>query len=157
MNSEVVVVDHDDKVRPRFEPLDVQFLVGTGTSADVLEQAGVDRADVIVACTGLDEVNIVCCAVARQHGRPRTYCVVSREDFLELQGQRDLIIGFGIDRLVWPEGQLAADIERIVVEPEHSMQRRLPEAPSNSSSIDWMRSRCCCVAALPSSISRTIP
>jgi trk system potassium uptake protein TrkA len=115
-DDDVVVIDNQPEVGSRFEPLDVQFVMGTGTSAEILQQAGIERADVLVACTGLDEVNIVSCAVARQLGSPRTFCFVSREDFLELQDQHGLA-SFGIDRLVWPEAQLAADIERIIGVP----------------------------------------
>ncbi len=115
-DHEVFVIDHLPEVGARFEPLDVQFIVGTGTSGDTLERAGIERADVLVACTGLDEVNIVSCAIGRQRGRPRTFCFVSREDFLELQEENGLA-SFGIDRLIWPEAQLAADIERIVGVP----------------------------------------
>jgi trk system potassium uptake protein TrkA len=113
---EVFVIDNAPEVGARFEPLDVQFIVGTGTSSDVLDRAGVTKADVLVACTGLDEVNIVVCALARQFGSPRTFCFVSREDFLALEDQKGLS-QFGIDRLIWPEAQLAEDIERIIREP----------------------------------------
>jgi trk system potassium uptake protein TrkA len=113
----VVVVDSSDSVAPRFEALDVQFLSGNGTNGEVLERAGADHADVLVACTGLDEVNIVCCAVARQRGSTaQTLCFVSREDFLDPKGEGGLN-RFGIDRVVWPEAQLVADIERIILEP----------------------------------------
>jgi trk/ktr system potassium uptake protein len=80
MENEVFVVDHNPEVADRFEPLEVQFVLGTGTSRDVLARAGGERADVVVACAGLDEVNIVSCAVARQMAKPRTICFVSRED-----------------------------------------------------------------------------
>jgi trk system potassium uptake protein len=113
---EVFVVDNAPEVGARFEPIDVQFVLGTGTSADVLDRAGIATADVLVACTSLDEVNIVVCAVARQFGSPRTFCFVSREDFLALQDQKGLL-QFGIERLIWPEAQLAEDIERIIREP----------------------------------------
>jgi trk system potassium uptake protein len=113
---EVFVLDNQPEVGARFASLDVQFVVGTGTSAEILERAGIQHADVFVACTGLDEVNIVSCAIARQLGSPRTFCFVSREDFVELQDLRGLA-HFGIDRLVWPEAQLAADIERIIGVP----------------------------------------
>ena len=115
-DHEVFVIDHLPEVGARFEPLDVQFIVGTGTSGDTLERAGIERADVLVACTGLDEVNIMSCAIARQRGRPTTFCFVSREDFIELEDEKALG-SFGIDHLIWPEAQLAADIERIVGVP----------------------------------------
>jgi trk system potassium uptake protein len=114
---EVVVVDHDAATADRFEKLDVEFITGGGTSADVLLRAGIERADRFVACTGLDEVNIVACGMARQLGRPETICFVSREDFLDLSTQSGGLTRFGIDRVVWPEAQLADDIERIVLTP----------------------------------------
>jgi trk system potassium uptake protein TrkA len=114
---DVIVIDHAPEIADRFESLDVQFLLGTGTSRDVLAQAGAGEADVVVACTGLDEVNIVSCAVARQLGSPRTTCFVSREDFLQQPNEARGLTAFGIDRVVWPEAQLAADIELIVRAP----------------------------------------
>jgi trk system potassium uptake protein TrkA len=113
---EVFVVDHQPHIGDRFEPLDVQFVLGEGTNAETLTRAGVRTADVLVACTGLDEVNIVACAMARQLGQAQTICFVSREDFLADNGES--LAGFGIDRLVWPEAQLAADIERVIRTPD---------------------------------------
>ncbi len=114
---EVYVVDHKPEVADRFEPLDVQFVLGTGTSREVLIRAGADKADVFVACTGLDEVNIVSCGIARLLAQPRTFCFVSREDFLQSGDEAQGLAGFGIDRVVWPEAQLAKEIERIVRTP----------------------------------------
>src|SRR5687767_4785892 len=76
--NEVFVVDNKPEIADRFEPLDVQFVLGTGTSREVLERASADRAAVVVACTGLDEVNIVSCGIARQLANPQTFCFVSR-------------------------------------------------------------------------------
>lgn len=113
---EVVVIDYDPAVADRFESLDVGFVTGGGTVTSTLERAGVDRADVFIGCTGLDEVNIVACALANQLGSPQTICFVSREDFYSPSGQQGLK-QFGIDRVLWPEAQLAEDIERTVVAP----------------------------------------
>jgi trk system potassium uptake protein len=117
-SNEVFVIDHAPAVADRFEPLDVQFLVGTGTSGEMLTAAGIERADVLVACTGLDEVNIVTCAVGNRLGSPRTFCFVSREEFIEFEGDREGLEQFGIDRVIWPEAQLAADIQRIISVPD---------------------------------------
>jgi trk system potassium uptake protein TrkA len=114
---EVFVIDHAPAVASRFEPLDVQFVLGAGTSAETLARAEIDHADVLVACTGLDEVNVVTCAIARQAASPRTFCFVSREDFLDLPEDQQGFTQFGIDRVIWPEAQLVADIERIVLAP----------------------------------------
>jgi trk system potassium uptake protein TrkA len=75
------------------------------------------RREVFVACTGLDEVNVVACGMANQLGSPQTICFVSREDFLDVSAREGALELFGVNRVVWPEAQLAADIERIVVTP----------------------------------------
>ncbi|MBP7777099.1 MAG: Trk system potassium transporter TrkA [Acidobacteria bacterium] len=112
-DHEVVVVDHAPEVADLFHAMDVEFLLGSGTSADVLQQADIARADFFVAATALDEVNIVACALANRLGHPKTICLVSRAEFLDGGG----LSAFGITRLVWPEAQLAADIEQIVTSP----------------------------------------
>ncbi len=117
IQNDVFVVDHAPEVADRFERLDVQFVLGNGTSPDVLTRAQVARADILVACTGLDEVNIVSCAVARQLGQARAICFVSREDFVRNSADGRGLAAFGIDRVVWPEAQLAEDVERIVRVP----------------------------------------
>jgi trk system potassium uptake protein TrkA len=114
---EVVVVDHAAEAADRFEKLDVEFVAGGGTSRETLRRAGIERADVFIACTGLDEVNIVACGMATQIRETRTICFVSREDFLRLSAGEDGLAHFGIDRVLWPEAQLADDIERIVSTP----------------------------------------
>lgn len=117
-NNEVFVIDHTPIVADRFEPLDVQFLLGTGTSATMLTSAGIATADVLIACTGLDEVNIVTCTVGNRLGSPRTFCFVSREEFIGLNEDKEGLEQFGIDHVVWPEAQLAAEIERIISVPD---------------------------------------
>ena len=116
-NHEVFVIDHDPRVADVFQSLDVEFLPGSGTSSDVLAQANIGEADFFVAATGLDEVNIVACTLANRLGHPETICLVSRAEFLGESGDGAGLAAFGIDRVVWPEAQLAADIERIVAAP----------------------------------------
>jgi trk system potassium uptake protein len=113
---EVVVIDQAPEVSDRFEKLDVELVIGGATSRDVLIRAGVATADLFIASTGLDEVNIVACGMANQLGSPETICFVSREDFLRGSDQEGLAL-FGINRVVWPEAQLAEDIQRVVATP----------------------------------------
>ena len=68
-DHEVVVVDQDPEVGDRVQTLDVEFLLGSGTNEGVLSSAGVAECDFFVAATGLDEVNIVACALANKLAR----------------------------------------------------------------------------------------
>jgi trk system potassium uptake protein TrkA len=114
----VFVIDHDAGVADAFAKLDVQFVHGSATSATVLRRAQADQADIFISCTGLDEVNIVSCSLARSLGDMKTVCFVSKDDLLRFAGTSDgLQAHFKINQIVWPEAQLAADIERIVAVP----------------------------------------
>ena len=64
-SNEVTIVDRDpDLVRRATDTLDVQGVVGFASYPDVLERAGARDADLIIAATYSDEVNMVTCQVA---------------------------------------------------------------------------------------------
>ena len=115
-DHEVAVIDQEQAVADRFASLDVDFIHGSGTNEDVLARADIKNAGFFIACTGLDEVNIVACAIANRISNPQTICLVSRADFLGSASHEGLA-PFGIDRVLWPEAQLAVDIEQVVIAP----------------------------------------
>ena len=115
---DVVVIDHVAAIADQFAALDVQVIIGNGTNPDVLRQAGVPTCDFLVAATGMDEVNVLAALIARRLGSPKTICLTSRDDLLQPFGGRDLLREHvGVDRVVWPEGELAENIGRIVAVP----------------------------------------
>ncbi len=116
-DHEVFVIDQNPDIADVFATMDVEFVLGSGTSEEVLERAEVGQAQFFVASTGLDEVNIVACAMANRLGNPETICLVSRSDFVDASGRATGLEQFGINRVLWPEAQLAAEIERIVTAP----------------------------------------
>ncbi len=113
---DVFVVDADPAVGEHFADADVEFVAGSGANPDVLRRAGVERCAALVAATRRDEVNFVCCALASKLGAPRTICFASREDLLT-GGARGLQQHFGIDEVIWPEAELAAHIEHVLLAP----------------------------------------
>jgi trk system potassium uptake protein TrkA len=64
-NKDVVVIDNDpDSLRRVSENLDVQVLLGSGSSPLALEEAGLSSAEILLAVTNSDETNLVACLVA---------------------------------------------------------------------------------------------
>jgi Trk K+ transport system NAD-binding subunit len=88
---ELVVVDQNPAVADRFSTLDVQFLRGKGTSHKAPKLAGVDRCEVLVSATGMDEVNVLASLIATRLGSPQALRVVSRDDLLTPLGEGDLL------------------------------------------------------------------
>ena len=64
--KDVVLIDKDPaKIRRISENIDVQALLGSGTSPRVLRQAGIQDAELLTAATDSDEVNLIACLLAR--------------------------------------------------------------------------------------------
>ncbi|MEZ6005660.1 MAG: Trk system potassium transporter TrkA [Planctomycetota bacterium] len=81
----VTVVDPDPAKAQRMqESLDVQVVVGDGTRAGVLAEAGATKADLMVAVTDNDHVNMLACVLARQLGARRR--ILRLRDTAQLEG-----------------------------------------------------------------------
>jgi len=65
-NIEVVVIDKSkEKLKRISEELDVALIEGEGGSPSVLEGAGANQADILLAVTNIDEANMIACLVAK--------------------------------------------------------------------------------------------
>ena len=64
-NKDVVVIDKDsDAIRRISDNIDVQVIIGSGSSPVSLEDAGIKEAEILLAVTNSDETNLVACLVA---------------------------------------------------------------------------------------------
>lgn len=98
-DHEVVVIDLDeDRVDQLTYSLDVLSLEGDGTNVDVLREAGIERADMLIASTDSDEANIVTCGTARTASDAFTVARVRKTSLLRTwQGAEG---AFGVDYMV---------------------------------------------------------
>lgn len=68
----LVLIDLDSaKIQEAVENFDVMGIVGNGSSFNVLSEAGVDQTDLLIAVTGSDELNLLCCLFAKKTGHVR--------------------------------------------------------------------------------------
>ena len=66
-DNNITVVDvNADVVRDVSNTYDVMGIVGNGASYSVLKEAGLENADMVIAVTESDEVNLLCCVIAKQ-------------------------------------------------------------------------------------------
>lgn len=111
---DVTVIDVDpDVLRNVQNRLDVMTIQGSGTSAAVLEEAGVRNADMLIAVTAVDEVNIIACMIADRLNVPTT---IARTRSDELTRAQSVIKAkdFGIDLVIHPEESAAAEVARLI-------------------------------------------
>jgi len=110
-HHDVSVIDTDPaRVAHIRDTLDVLAIEGSGTSARVLREAGVGRADLLVAVTDADEVNLVAAMLAERVSPNAITIARIRSDELTgagaVLGQGD----FGIDLLIQPEESTASEV-----------------------------------------------
>ena len=83
MSHEVVVVDREPERLAAIEAqLDVMTIVGSGSSPAVLKKAELSKADLLIAVTNSDEVNILACISASEAGVPNTVARVVDHDLM---------------------------------------------------------------------------
>jgi len=93
--------------------LDVAVLQGSGASPAVLDQAGVAKADLLMAVTNVDEVNLVCCMAAQGKADLIKVARVSNPDFFTDGGRLDHE-RFGVHVMINPERELAFETFRLL-------------------------------------------
>jgi trk system potassium uptake protein TrkA len=111
---DVAVVDNDpDALTRSGDRLDVMTCQGSGTAAATLVEAGVEEADMLVAVTSIDEVNIIACMMADRLGVETTIARVRTDELTHHEAV--LSTGdFGIDVVIHPEESAAAEVSRLI-------------------------------------------
>ena len=119
-NIDVTVIDHDaGQIRKVSDGLDVQALLGFASHPDMLEQAGVEDADMLIAVTQSDEINMIACQVAHSlFNVPTKIARVRHQAYLE-PAWSDLFSRdhMPIDFLISPEAEVVNSVARRLEQP----------------------------------------
>ncbi len=115
----ITVIDTNaEKIQYITEKLDIMGVLGNGSSISVLEEAGLESADVFIAVTGSDELNLLCCMFAKKAGQCRAVARVRNPLYSkELEFIRQQL---GISTIINPELATAREISRLLRFPAAS-------------------------------------
>lgn len=111
--NDITIVDPvAEKVNAIVSRLDVMGVVGNGATHTTLREAGIEKADLLIAVTGSDELNILCCLIAKRHGRcnviARIQNPVYNSESSYLQNE------LGLAMVINPEYAAAEEIARVL-------------------------------------------
>ena len=116
-NKDVVVIDRNPAVLQRIlDHMDVQVLEGSGCSPLVLGEAGIAQADMLLAVTDSDEINLMACTFANMLAPGLTKLARIRNDEYTSYG-RQLAEGIGIGIIINPEVEVVRTIEHMLRAP----------------------------------------
>lgn len=109
----VTVIDlNRNVVEDTMSDLDVQGICGNGASHAVLDEAGIEDCDLLIALTGSDETNLLCCLLARKLGANGTIARVRTPEYND--DIRLIKDSLGLSMAVNPEKEAADEIFRIL-------------------------------------------
>jgi trk system potassium uptake protein len=112
-NDVVVVEDNRDRVRSIQDAMDAMVIEGNAASLATLERAGIDRTELLLAVTSLDEINLMACLFASQYGVPAKVARVSKPDYYDHTGILPME-RLGVDRMINPERECALETYQLL-------------------------------------------
>ncbi|WP_462327420.1 Trk system potassium transporter TrkA [Desulfobaculum sp.] len=118
-SKEVVVIDKDANALKRItEYLDVQTVAGSGSDPAILDAAGVAEADVLLAVTDSDEINIIACTCAKALAPDIVKLArIRKDEYIDFQETRGTVV-LPIDKIINPDVEVVKTIERIISLPD---------------------------------------
>ena len=111
--TDLTLIDTNaDNIENLTEDIDAMGIVGNGASINTLMEAGVDSADILIAVTASDELNLLCCLIAQKTGHCQTIARVRNPIYSKE-------IGFikerlGLSMIINPELTAAREISRLL-------------------------------------------
>jgi len=118
-HNDITIIDLDgSRLMDLQERFDLRGVVGDGAQIASLRRAGADDADMLIACTASDAVNLVTCKIARQiFNVPRRIARVRSAEitkYPELLGEE----GFCVDAIISPESSVTSYLLKLIEFPE---------------------------------------
>jgi trk system potassium uptake protein TrkA len=99
--NNVVIIDRDEqRCSEMLEQADVLAITGNATDKSILEDAGIDRADALVATTSDDSVNLMTCWLARRFSVQNVVSIVNQKEHSDLFKEVGVKISENPDELV---------------------------------------------------------
>ena len=113
---DITIIDKNaQKIQEITNMYDVMGLVGNGASYSVQKEAGIDNADLLIAVTDSDELNLLCCTIAKRVGDCSAIARVRTPDYSKEVGYLQKKLGLAM--IINPELEVAREISRILAMP----------------------------------------
>ena len=114
--NDITVVDNDaEKLQELKDHIDIGTIVGEASHPDVLEKAGAEDADMLIAVTESDEINMVACRVAYSlFQTPKKICRIRSSSYLVSERLLFGKNGIAVDVVISPELIISSYISRLL-------------------------------------------
>ncbi len=115
-SHDIVIIDTSKiALEKATKNLDVSTIRGDATSIKTLEKAGVNKADLLIAVTSTQHINILSCVIGKNLGVKRCIARISNTELLHRKETFDLK-DIGINQVIYPESLGASEIKKLLKE-----------------------------------------
>lgn len=115
-NDVVIIEERESVLNELMASVDINGIAGNGASYDILDEAGTAEADVFIATTQKDEVNVMACIIAKKMGAAYTIARVRNPEY---STNRDFMrLSLGINVMFNPDLEAARAVENLVLFPQ---------------------------------------
>ncbi|MCI8319508.1 MAG: Trk system potassium transporter TrkA [Dorea sp.] len=118
-NYDITLIDQNEgKLKDALNKMDIFCITGNGADAEIMKQADVPHADLVIACASADEMNMLSCLLARRLGAKHTIARVRNPIYYRQIGmlKEDLHLSMAVN----PELAASNEIVRVLLFPEAS-------------------------------------
>jgi len=113
-SHDIIAIDLDqDRLSYTDQMADILTINGSSTSISTLKKADIDKADLLVAVTSSEEVNLTSAILAKKLGAKRTIARISNDEYLESSGELNFK-ELGVDFMIYPEGLAAIETVNLI-------------------------------------------
>lgn len=111
--NDITVIDlSTEKINALTARLDIMGIVGNGATHSTLKEADIDSADLLIAVTDSDELNLLCCTIGKKTGKCRVIARVTNPEYsTEASYLKDEL---GLEMIINPELESAGEIARVL-------------------------------------------
>ena len=117
--QDIIVLDTDEKKLYNLENYNLMSQQGSAVSLDVLKNVSVGEADIFIAVTPHETINIIACSMAKSLGCKKAVARIDNYEFMK-PASRKFFAAYGIDTLIYPEYLAALEIKTAL---EHTWVR----------------------------------
>ncbi len=112
-DNNITVIDlSSEKIKDITSRYDIMGIVGNGATHKTLIEAGIDDSDLLIAVTDSDELNLLCCMIAKKSSKCR---VIARVISPEYNGETEYLKNeIGLEMIINPELESAEEIARVL-------------------------------------------
>ena len=115
-SHDIVIVDTSKRALEKAtKNLDVSTIRGDATSIKILERAGISKADLLIAVTSTQHINILSCIIGKNLGVKRCIARIANSELLHRKETFDLK-DIGINQVIYPESLGASEIKKLLKE-----------------------------------------